>query len=284
MWSGCIQWNGFGMRQLDLAEALRSWGLTVYEEPGWRTRGQDLLRDIRGILLHHTAGPASGVDPSKRVVRDGRSGLAGPLAQLYLARDGTWVTIASGLANHAGLGGPWKNVPQNMGNYHLLGVEAESTGYGDWTPAQLEAYPRGVAALLADFGLGSDRAVAHKEWAPSRKIDPAGWPGDMGGFRSTVNYQMNAGPQGEDMTPEQDKRLKDIEVWIKHNTFGKEGSHYDGVAPNAAEGEKSGAGYVRGSLELLKGEIAELQQGQANMSSALTNVQAALQRLEQKHV
>lgn len=284
MWSGCIQWNGFGMRQLDLAEALRAWGLTVYEEPGWRTRGFDSLRDIRGILLHHTAGPASGNDPSKRVVRDGRAGLAGPLAQLYLARDGTWVTIASGLANHAGLGGPWKNVPKDQGNYYLLGVEAESTGYGDWTPAQLEAYPRGVAALLADFGLGSDRAVAHKEWAPSRKIDPAFWPNDMAGFRTTVAVEMNAGPQGEDMTPEQDKRLKDIEVWIKHNTFGKEGSHYDGVAPNAAEGEKSGAGYVRGSLELLKGEIAELQQGQANMSSALTNVQAALQRLEQKHV
>ncbi len=274
-------------RQLDLAEALRAWGLTVYEEPGWRTRGSDSLRDIRGILLHHTAGPASGNDPSKRVVRDGRAGLSGPLAQLYLARDGTWVTIASGLANHAGLGGPWvidkkTIVPQNMGNYHLLGVEAESTGYGDWTQAQLDAYPRGVAALLADFGLGSDRAVAHKEWAPSRKIDPAGWPGDMGGFRSTVNYQMNLGPQGEDMTPEQDKRLKDIEVWIKHNTFGEEGGWFDGVAPNAAEGEKSGAGYVRGTLEGLKAAVSNLQQSQAEQGAALTNIQAALQRLEQK--
>lgn len=270
------------MRQLELANDLRAWGLNVYEEPGWRTRGSDGLRDIRGILLHHTAGPSTGNDPSKRVVRDGRPGLAGPLAQLYLARDGTWVTIASGIANHAGLGGPWKDVPRDQGNTYLLGVEAESTGYGDWTSAQLMAYPKGVAALLSAFGYGSDRAVAHKEWAPTRKIDPAGWPGDMGGFRATVEQWLNTGPNAEenDLTPEQDVRLRNIEEKVLHNTFGKTGGWYDGVAPNAEAGTQSGAGWVRGKLEALEDAVANLQVSQAEQGTALTNIQAALQRLE----
>lgn len=270
------------MRQLDLAEALRAWGLTVYEEPGWRTRGADSLRDIRGILLHHTAGPASGNDPSKQVVRDGRPGLPGPLAQLYLARDGTWVTIASGLANHAGLGGPWKNVPKDQGNYYLLGVEAESTGYGDWTPAQLEAYPRGVAALLADFGLASDRAVAHKEWAPSRKIDPAGWPGDMGGFRNTVQIQLAAGPQGEDMTPEQDERLKQIQEQLTGSKVNGEFPGHQSYVPNST--------FHATLVDFMRTVDARLYSMESNYNAALSDLQksqaqqsAALQRLEQKH-
>lgn len=276
------------MRQLDLADALRAWGLTVYEEPGWRTRGQDLLRDIRGVLLHHTAGSASGNDPSKRVVTNGRAGLAGPLAQLYLARDGTWVTIASGLANHAGLGGPWKDVPRDQGNYYLLGVEAESTGYGDWTQAQLDAYPRGVAALLADFGLGADRAVAHKEWAPTRKIDPAGWPGDMGGFRNTVQEQLNAGPQGEDMTPEQDERLKQIQEQLTGSKVNGEFPGHQSSVPNSTW-HATLVDFVRTVDARLydmeakhKAALADLQTSQAQQGTALTNIQAALQRLEQK--
>ena len=79
--------------------------------------------------------------------------------------------IAAGRANHAGVGLlPW--VPHNRGNEFLIGVEAESTGGGDWTAAQLDAYPRGAAALLRHLGLPADRFAGHKEYAPTRKIDP----------------------------------------------------------------------------------------------------------------
>ena len=116
---------------------------------------------------------------------NGRPDLPGPLSQLGFGRDGTWFVIAAGRANHAGKGKlPW--VPQDKGNQFLLGVEAESTGRGDWTTAQKDSYPRGVAALLRHMGLPADRFAAHKEYAPNRKIDPAGWPGDMTGFRALV--------------------------------------------------------------------------------------------------
>lgn len=170
-----------------MADVLRAAGLPVQEVGGWRTRGHGQMGSIAGVLLHHTAGPATGNYPSLGVVRDGRPGLAGPLAQLGLARDGTWLVIAAGQAWHAGTGYvSWCG--RDNGNSRLIGVEAESTGRGDWTQAQLTSYPRGTAALLRYLGYGADRALAHKEWATpaGRKIDPAGWPGDMTGFRTAV--------------------------------------------------------------------------------------------------
>lgn len=168
-----------------MPDVLRAAGLRVTEISGWQNRGHGNVGDIRGVLLHHTAGPATGNFPSQNVIVDGRAGLPGPLANLGLARDGTWIVIAAGLAYHAGAGYvSWCG--RNNGNNHLIGIEAESTGRGDWTAAQRTSYPRGVAALLRHLRLGSDRALAHKEWAPGRKIDPAGWPGDMAGFRADV--------------------------------------------------------------------------------------------------
>lgn len=176
-------------RYTNLADILRGAGLSVVEDSGWRTRGAELA-DIRAIMLHHTATPTSSYRgnnaPTLGTVRNGRAGLPGPLAQFVLGRDGTWYVVASGLANHAGNGSGW-GLPTNNANKYTLAIEAESSGVGsDWTDAQLSSYPRGVAALCEAFGLAWHRVIAHKEWAPSRKIDPAGWPGDVDGFRLTV--------------------------------------------------------------------------------------------------
>jgi hypothetical protein len=174
-----------------LADVLRGAGLAVDESkvPNWRQRGHTdgpTLDAPVGVLGHHTAGPATGDLPSFGTVLNGRSDLAGPLANLMLSRSGVFVPIAAGRAWHAGAGScPW--VPHNDGNGYLIGIEAESAGTGDWTDAQLSAYPRGVAALLSHLGAGADRFLGHKEWAPGRKPDPAGWPGDMAGFRSAVS-------------------------------------------------------------------------------------------------
>lgn len=170
-----------------MADTLRATGLPVVEVPGWQTRGHGAMADVLGVLLHHTAGPATGNYPSLTVVQNGRPDLPGPLANLGLARDGAWYIIAAGQAWHAGSGViGW--CPRDDGNRHLIGVEAESTGVrDDWTPAQRVSYPRGVAALLKRLGQPADHAIGHKEWT-SRKIDPAFW--DMDAFRGDVARWM----------------------------------------------------------------------------------------------
>ena len=197
-----------------LADALRAGGCTVDETivPDWKNRGHtDGPFTPIGVLGHHTAGPATGDLPSLRTVRDGRPGLDGPLSNVMLSRSGVWVPIAAGRCWHAGAGScPW--VPGDDGNGYLLGIEAESAGTGDWTPAQLDAYPQGVAALLAHLDARENRFLGHLEWAPLRKIDPAGWPGGMNGFRATVAAVLN----GDDM-PSADEIAKAVwEYPVKH--------------------------------------------------------------------
>jgi hypothetical protein len=186
------------MTALWLADALRAGGCTVDERPvpDWQSRGHtDGPFDPVGVIGHHTAGPAAGDLPSLATVRDGRPDLAGPLANLMLSRAGVWVPIAAGRCWHAGgadRAAAWPWIGGGDGNGRCIGIEAESTGRGDWTAAQLEAFPRGVAALLRHLGAGADRYLGHLEWAPSRKIDPAGWPGGMAGFRGTVAAILGA--------------------------------------------------------------------------------------------
>ena len=176
------------MMLTDLADVLRAAGLTVIEEPGWKTRGRGQMTAVRGIILHHTAGGARDNYPSRNVVLNGRADLPGPLAQLGLARDGSVIVFAAGVANHAGA--PDKPHPSITGNSTALGIEAESTGVKradgsyDWTAAQLFAYPRMVRALARHYGVPAANVLAHREWAPSRKIDPTGI--DMAAIRSFV--------------------------------------------------------------------------------------------------
>lgn len=211
-----------------MADVLRDAGLAVREIGGWTTRGHGNIGDIRGVLLHHTAGPANGNYPSENVVVIGRPGLDGPLANLGLARDGTWLTIAAGVAWHAGTGYvSWCG--RDNGNQHLIGVEAENTGTGQlWTPAQLEAYPRGVAALLAHLDLPATRALGHKEWTP-RKPDPANWPGDLPQFRTEVQWWMD-NPEGvrDDMAEVPQWQWDRAFDRILRMSAGVEGQNFDG--------------------------------------------------------
>jgi hypothetical protein len=176
----------------ELADVLRAGGLPVREIPGWKSRGHGCMSDVLGVLCHHTAGPATGLYPSESVVVNGRPGLDGPLANLGLARDGTWIVVAAGQAWHAGTGQvSW--CPANCGNTHLIGVEAESCGTrDDWTAQQRASYPHGVGVLLRYYRLPAARAIGHKEWAVGRKIDPAFW--DMNAFRDDVARWISSAP------------------------------------------------------------------------------------------
>jgi peptidoglycan hydrolase-like protein with peptidoglycan-binding domain len=172
-----------------LPEILKGAGLKVAEQPGWLTRGRGEMGTVRGIICHHTAsGVRSGNMPVLGSLTNGTrrsdgSFLAGPLAQLGLGRDGTFYVIAAGRANHAGAG-TWRGLTD--GNFSFIGIEAENSGFEDdrWPDVQMDAYRRGVAALLARIGASVDMCCAHKEYAPGRKpFDPRF---DMNEFRAHV--------------------------------------------------------------------------------------------------
>lgn len=145
---------------------------------------------VKGVMCHHTAGPPSGNMPSLRVLVNGREGLAGPLSQLGLGRDGTYYVIAAGRANHAGAG-EWKGV--TAGNSSFIGIEAENTGKIEdkWPEVQLDAYYRGAAAILSHLGQGEGMCCGHKEYAlpRGRKVDPHSL--NMDDFRAEVARRLN---------------------------------------------------------------------------------------------
>ena len=126
--------------------------------------------------------------PSLGIVTNGRADLPGPLSQLCLGRDGKFFIVAAGRANHAGAGN-WQGVAS--GNTSFIGIEAENTGLTEgpnaesWPAVQLDAYRRGVAAILKKIRANSIMCCGHKEYAlpVGRKRDPTF---DMGDFRLHV--------------------------------------------------------------------------------------------------
>lgn len=175
------------MLDTGIADRLRAMGLVVVEVAGWRTRGSSTFSP-RGSVDHHTAGSAVGNAPSLNICINGRTGLAGPLCNVLVARDNTCYVVAAGRANHAGLGG-WGGL---TGNSSVYGVERENVGYADrepWREDQTDTAARVHAALIqgrADAG----HVCMHKEWAPSRKIDAHTISGDD--MRNRVGQYLGA--------------------------------------------------------------------------------------------
>lgn len=175
----------------DLASVLRAGGMNVIEVNGWQGRNHGSMAGVRSIVCHHTAGTATGNYPSLNVVTNGRSDLAGPLAQLGLGRDGTVYVISNGVAWHAGA-----TIDDSVyGNSWAIGIEAENTGSQPWPEVQVNAYAKLCALLCKHYGLSVDRVKGHKEICrpAGRKIDPAGLPGDMNGLRGRIQAYMSGG-------------------------------------------------------------------------------------------
>jgi hypothetical protein len=177
-----------------LADALRAEGLDVREVPGWPTRGRAARYDgTEGVMFHHTASSRTGgAVPSLRIVTEGRADLPGPLCHVLVGRDGSAWVIAAGYANHGGLGGPWKSVPLNSANRYMVGVEVENNGIGEpWSREVLAACDRVFAAVLRHQGRDASWCGGHKEYAPGRKINPAGV--DMPAYRRRLARHMEGG-------------------------------------------------------------------------------------------
>jgi hypothetical protein len=139
--------------------------------------------------------------PTLNMLIKGRSDLPGPLSQLGLGRDGTFYVIASGRCNHAGKGS-WQGI--TTGNTSFIGIEAENSGLKNdspWPEAQMDAYRRGVAAILEHIGQPADFCAGHKEYAlpKGRKDDPSF---NMNDFRKGVAALMKGTTAAEAPAPE----------------------------------------------------------------------------------
>jgi N-acetylmuramoyl-L-alanine amidase/Putative peptidoglycan binding domain len=178
-----------------LPEVLKDAGLKVAEVDGWKTRGFGNVWPILGVVCHHTGTPnpkklnfPTKTGLTKGVTQTRADGttffLEGPLCQLALGRDGTFYIVAAGRANHAGKG-KWIG-EDNNGNASYIGIEAENDGTASdfpWPEVQMDAYRRGVAAILRHLKLTANACCGHREYAPKRKDDPTF---DMNIFRLGV--------------------------------------------------------------------------------------------------
>jgi N-acetylmuramoyl-L-alanine amidase/Putative peptidoglycan binding domain len=189
-----------------LPDVLANAGLKVAQQPGWQDRGHGDVGNVKGVMCHHTAGPLRGNMPSLGVVTNGRPDLPGPLAQLCLGRDGTFYVVAAGRAFHAGAGN-WQGI--TTGNTSFIGIEAENTGETAgpkadvWPDVQMDAYRRGVAAVLARIGADAIMCCGHKEYAlpQGRKTDP---DFDMNDFRMRVAAIMGGAAPRPSLIPAAD--------------------------------------------------------------------------------
>lgn len=204
-----------GRMLVDLADVLRAGGLRVEEVDGWQFRSRDGAGYGQAgpvaVVVHHTAsGPSN--DPRTEAEQLASHCDVAPMSNLFLDRSGTYWVCAAGATNTNGKGGPLGPLPVNSANSRVIGIEAGNNGIGEsWPDAMQDAYVAGVAVLAEAYGIGTGAVYAHHEWAPTRKIDPAGpsrfgsvnahssW--DMDAFRAAVAARRGAPPPALTQTP-----------------------------------------------------------------------------------
>lgn len=186
----------------DLPSVLRKAGLSVVEVDGWQARtfaswSPGYTERPSHFMVHHTASKTTPANDINYIVNAPLS----PIANVYLARDGVIYVIAAGRVVTNGKGSaPWCTgkvgcPPDNMMNHYAISCEAANDGVGEpWPKVQTDAYVKMAAAICAAYDIPVDRVRGHAEWAPDRKIDPAGpspwavgsatW--DMNAFRKSV--------------------------------------------------------------------------------------------------
>ena len=194
------------MRDTGLAARIRAKAVPVVEVAGWTTRGNDggnfPTFKPKGSLNHHTAGSSSGATPSLTICIYGRPDVSGPLCQVLQSRETSLVdkayVIASGKANHGGVGS-WTGPAGTMdSNYESEGLEIEHVGTTSVHPARLETAARIQAAMLEAPGSSRNAGMCcqHYEYAlpAGRKIDfynlqpPFDTPTKAAEFRTRVAY------------------------------------------------------------------------------------------------
>jgi len=280
----------------NLYRHLKAMGLQVEYVPGWSTRGSETFAP-GGVLAHWTAGPRGSVTrPSLNICVNGRSGLPGPLCNVYGDRRGVAVIVAAGRANHGGPG----IYRGKSGNSRWAGIEMEAADNSDWTPQQRLAYPlmcAGILNAINEKGLGpaDHRDVAgHYEYAlpAGRKIDPRGYtmdmlreqtrlalagqlghpkPVDVPNSSLTVTTPTPTTPKDDEMTPQQMQELKDyiadqVKTGLQYALVGYDDASLKKVLHEARTGAQSGYS----NSVLIKGDVAKILAGQAELTRVIT--------------
>ncbi len=183
-------------------DLMRSWGFTVHEAAGWRTRdAQPASRyDPTGMFLeHHDASSLlSGNWGALAYVTQKR------LAQIVHARDGQITIVAAGVTHHAGVGGPFLDIPANGANTKSVATEVANSGSERYDPRLTRSIIAAEKAWCVVAGRGADRVRGHKEWATpkGRKQDPSI---DMNARRADVAaFATTAGEDWFDMATPQE--------------------------------------------------------------------------------
>ncbi|MBC7760713.1 MAG: N-acetylmuramoyl-L-alanine amidase, partial [Candidatus Saccharibacteria bacterium] len=186
----------------DLDVAARKSGLRVVTISGWEKRGRPAYTGSfrpRMVIAHHTGDTlgrshegsdlrAAELAYAKGTLLGGYRELPGPLCHLGLGRDGTVYVIAAGRANHAGKARSIGKMVAGDGNSQSIGIEAMNSGTEGWTPTQLDAYYRLVAALEDHYRYGRGTVRGHGEISLSGKWDP--------GIRAGVMMSMSTFRRG----------------------------------------------------------------------------------------
>lgn len=151
---------------------------------------------VHGVMVHHTV--TSGTSRSLSIVRDGYSGLPGPLCHGLIDKEGVVHMVGWGRTNHAGLGDasvlravvaesalPRPKFQTTDGNARFYGFECINLGNGrdPWPEKQLDAIARASAAICKAHGWTEKSVIGHLEWQTG-KIDPRGFT--MSSMRARV--------------------------------------------------------------------------------------------------
>lgn len=191
---------------IDFPAILRGAGFTVSEVPGWRTNSHPGDLTPVGGMWHHT----TALNDLETLVR-GRPGISGPLCNLWLRQDATWVVVSGGHANHAGPGNA--SVLENLrhgivpkgdaaalglkddgggASQVLVGIEVEGgvNDQDDFPAVQLDMLVAGSAVLCTALGFTANHWIHHREWT-SRKPDMA----HRGDLRARVAATLSGAAQ-----------------------------------------------------------------------------------------
>ncbi|NIH98880.1 peptidoglycan recognition protein family protein [Mycolicibacterium fluoranthenivorans] len=184
-----------------LADVLRAEGLTVIETPGWLESGHGDMGSLWGVINHHTGSNGS----TWQSIRNGRSDLAGPLANIHLRRDGVVELVAVGVCWHGGTG-YWPGLGRHVANQRCIGIECQNDGGGtpgkphrsSWPDAQYDALVKVNAAINRRIGVDASHSLSHKEYDQGDPPTAEGkWdPGaiDMDVLRADIQAQIDRKP------------------------------------------------------------------------------------------
>lgn len=277
-----------------LLATFKKWGVDYEEVRSWRSHNRSSGRawgPINGIVIHHTA--SSDDAAAVKLVYDGRSDLAGPLAHVVTANTGKVYLTGHGRANHAGSGdsrtlaaviaenGKFPATPNGLtvdGNARFYGNEVVNAGNGKDTypEKQYIATLRWAASLCDHHKWSAMSIIGHKEWT-NQKIDPRG-PLERGGtfnmntFRAQVQALLDHGPDGDT-----DVALTDADVKKILTT--------DGIIPSPDGGDNThwtAASYLRETyllVQSLRTDVAALATEGTDAQQVADAVEAKLEGL-----